>query len=86
MKFLINKYVGMLSRMLALPIFDFGYECYSPLSTIYDYIVAVSSISEGPGSDTTSGTYPWSFVTQIFHSGQPNHGGDRKSFEVMNST
>jgi len=21
---------------------------------------------------TTSGTYPWSFVTQIFHSGQPS--------------
>ena len=30
---------------------------------------------------TTSGTYPWSFVTQIFHSGQPSHGGDRKTFE-----
>ena len=24
---------------------------------------------------TTSGTYPWSFVTQIFHKGQPSHGG-----------
>jgi hypothetical protein len=35
---------------------------------------------------TTSGTYPWSFVTQIFHSSQPNHGGDRKAFEVMTST
>ena len=35
---------------------------------------------------TTSGTYPWSFVTQIFHNGQPCHGGDRKIFEVMNST
>jgi hypothetical protein len=23
---------------------------------------------------TTSGTYPWSFVTQIFHNGQPSHG------------
>jgi len=22
---------------------------------------------------TTSGTYTWSFVTQIFHSGQPSH-------------
>jgi hypothetical protein len=22
---------------------------------------------------STSGTYPWSFVTQIFHSGQPSH-------------
>ena len=32
---------------------------------------------------TTNGTYPWSFVTQIFHSGQPSHGGDRTSFEVM---
>ena len=35
---------------------------------------------------TTSGTYPWSFVTQIFHSGQPSHGGVRKIFEVMTST
>jgi hypothetical protein len=26
---------------------------------------------------TTSVTYPWSFVTQIFHNGQPSHGGDR---------
>jgi hypothetical protein len=34
----------------------------------------------------TSGTYPWSFVTQIFHSGQPWHGGGRKTFEVMTST
>jgi hypothetical protein len=25
-------------------------------------------------------------VTQIFHNGQPNHGGDRKIFEVMTST
>ena len=22
---------------------------------------------------TTSGTYPWSFVTQMFHDGQPSH-------------
>ena len=35
---------------------------------------------------TTSGTYPWSFVTQIFHKGQPSHGGDRNIFEVMTST
>ena len=26
----------------------------------------------------TSGTYPWSFVKQIFHNGEPSHGGDRK--------
>jgi hypothetical protein len=25
-------------------------------------------------------------VTQIFHIGQPSHGGDRKTFEVMTST
>jgi hypothetical protein len=35
---------------------------------------------------TKSGTYPWSFVTQIFQNGQPSHGGDRKIFEVMTST
>ena len=34
----------------------------------------------------TSGTYPWSFVTQIFHKGQSSHGGDRKTFEVMTLT
>jgi hypothetical protein len=34
---------------------------------------------------STSGTYPWSCVIQIFHSGQPSHGGDRKIFEVMTS-
>ena len=35
---------------------------------------------------TTSGTYPWSFVTHIFHNGHPSHGGDRKISEVMTST
>jgi hypothetical protein len=35
---------------------------------------------------TTSGTYPWSFMTQIFHNGQPSHSGDHKIFEVMTST
>ena len=35
---------------------------------------------------TTSGTYPWSFVTQIFHNGPPSHGGDRNVFKVMTST
>ena len=37
---------------------------------------------------TTSGTYPWSFVTQIFHNDQPSHGGKRKfkttTYEVGN--
>ena len=35
---------------------------------------------------TTSGTHPWSFVTQIFHSGQQSHGGNRKTFEMITST
>ena len=47
-------------------------------------------ISHERGKDrevlTTSGTYPWSFVTKIFHNGQPSRGGDRKTFEVMTST
>ena len=33
----------------------------------------------------TSGTYPWLFVTQIFHNGQSCHGGNRKTYEVMTS-
>jgi len=41
---------------------------------------------ERTGKILTSGTYPWLFVTQIFHNGQPSHGGDRKTFEVMTST
>jgi hypothetical protein len=42
---------------------------------------------KGPEVLTTSETYLWSFVTQIFHNGQkPSHGGDHKIFEVMNST
>jgi hypothetical protein len=47
-------------------------------------------ISHERGKDrevfATSGTYPWSFVSQKFHKGQPSHGGDRKTFEVMTST
>ena len=39
-----------------------------------------------PEVSTTSGTYLCSFVTQIFHNGQPSHGGDRKRFEVMTAT
>jgi hypothetical protein len=35
---------------------------------------------------TTSGIPPWSCVTHIFHSGEPSHGGNRKTFEVMPST
>jgi len=32
---------------------------------------------------TTRGTHSRSFVTHIFHNGQPSHCGDRKTFEVM---
>ena len=35
---------------------------------------------------TTSGIYPWSFVIQIFHNGQPSHDDARKAFEMMTST
>jgi hypothetical protein len=35
---------------------------------------------------TTNGTYPWSFVTQIFHNVQPCHGGERKRFEIITPT
>jgi hypothetical protein len=34
----------------------------------------------------TSGTYPSSLVTHIFHNGQPSDGGYRKALEVMTST
>jgi hypothetical protein len=33
-----------------------------------------------------SGTYQWSFETQIFHNGHPSRDGDRTTFEVMTST
>jgi hypothetical protein len=52
-------------------------------------LVANPGISQQRGKDrevfTTSGTYPWSFVTHIFHSGQPSRVGDLKTFEVMTS-
>ena len=32
---------------------------------------------------TTNGTYPWSFVTPIFRNGKPDHGGNRKTLEVI---
>jgi hypothetical protein len=34
---------------------------------------------------TINGPYPYSFVIQIFRSGQPSYGDDRKIFQVMNS-
>ena len=63
---------------------------YSTSDTRRVNLVTNSVIRHAWGKDqevfTTSGTYPWSFVTQIFHNGQPSHGGDRKTFEVVSST
>jgi len=41
---------------------------------------------KGPDHDYNKGTYPWSFVTQIYRNDKPGHGGNRKTFEVMTST
>ena len=53
-------------------------------------LVTNTGISHELGKDrevfTTSETYRWSFVTQLFHNGQPSHGTDRRTFEVMIST
>jgi hypothetical protein len=50
-------------------------------------LVTNPMISHEQGKDrevfTISGTYHLSFVTQIFHYGQPSHGGERK-LSVMN--
>jgi len=45
----------------------------------------VTSHERGMDRDvfTTYGTYPLSFVTLISNNGQPSHGGDRRTFEVM---
>jgi hypothetical protein len=59
-------------------------------STSRGTLVTNTVISHELGKDrgmvTTSGTYPWSFLTHIFHNGQQSHGDDRKTFEVMTST
>ena len=62
----------------------------STSNTRYVNLVTNPMISNERGKDRevfpTRGTYPWSFVTQIFHNGQAGRGGDRKTFEVMTST
>jgi hypothetical protein len=55
----------------------------------FDIRIMITPLVSSNSSDPevlTSGTYPCSFVTQVFHNGQPSHGGDRKTFEVMAST
>ena len=42
-----------------------------------------SRTRKGPGSAATIEIYPWSFMTQIFHNGQPSRCCDRTTFEVM---
>lgn len=34
----------------------------------------------------TDKTYPWSFVTQILHNGEPSHGGDWKTYAMITPT
>ena len=62
----------------------------STSETLHVNLITNPVINHERGKDrevlTTSGTHPWSFVTHIFHSGQPSRGGDRKTFEVMTST
>jgi hypothetical protein len=66
---------------------DYDYEERNISVVIWDIINTVNqSIDDILKARTTSRTYPLSFVTQIFHSSQPSHGGDRKTFEVMPST
>ena len=43
-------------------------------------------IGDERGKDWEVLTYPWSFVIQIYHNGQPCHGGNSKTFEVMTPT
>jgi hypothetical protein len=61
----------------------------STSGTLHVNLVTNPVINREWGKDrevfTTSGTCTWSFVTQIFHQGQPSHGGNRKNFEQMTS-
>ena len=55
----------------------------SSCSTSGTRCVALIANSQKRGVLTANLTYSWSFMTQIFPTGQPSHGGDRKTFEVM---
>jgi hypothetical protein len=60
---------------------------YSTSDTRRVNLVTNPVISHEWGKDrdvlVTNGTYSWSFVTQIFHNGQPSHGGDRKTLSKL---
>jgi hypothetical protein len=47
--------------------------------------VSNSYLHVAPVVLTTNRTYPWLFVTQLFHNSLPSNGGDRKTFGVMTS-
>jgi hypothetical protein len=81
--------------MASMKYFDFGMS--NSTNTVVhfdgeddDWSKLYQTITHQLGKDRevikTRGTYPWSFVSQIFKNGQPNHVGDRKTFEVMVST
>jgi hypothetical protein len=62
---------------------------YSTSDTRRINLVTNPVISHESGKDrevfTTSGTYPWSLLAQIFHSGHPSHSGDRKTFDCCST-
>jgi hypothetical protein len=54
-----------------------------------DWITYAQSLTNKPMKGMLTGPVTmlnWSFVTHLFHNGQPSHGGDRKFSEVMTST
>ena len=67
-----------------------GYAVPAPLVTTVVNLATNPVISHELGKDrevfTTNGTYLWSFVTHIFHNGQPSHGGDHNTFEEITLT
>jgi hypothetical protein len=73
--------------MLCRSLFVLLYFFFWPLCCLlfFDIRILIATLVSS-NSFTTSGTYPWSFVTQIFHNGPPSHVGDRKIFEVITST
>jgi hypothetical protein len=74
--------------MLCRSLFVLLYLFFWPLCCLFffDIRFLIAPLVSSKEVFTISGTYPWSFVTQIFHNGQPSHGGDHKIFEMMTST
>jgi hypothetical protein len=87
--FIINNQVLWKGLYILITVYRLIRSC-STSGTRRVNLVTNPVISHKWGNDrevfTTSGTYPWLFVKQIFHRGQPSRGGDHKIFEVMTST